>query len=72
MASSAGAAVIAAAELAKTGVVALAAQREDAVMPPVYHLDRIASYNTFVVLIAPALTEAAVLRFPQCSLIWNI
>lgn len=68
MARSAGATAIAAAELAETDVVVLAAQQEDSVTPPAHHLDRIASYNTFVVLIAPALTEATVLRFPQFSL----
>jgi len=68
MARAAGAAAIAAAELAETGVMALAARQENAVTPLAYYLGRIASYNTFVALIAPALAEAAVLRFPQFSL----
>jgi len=62
---------IAAVELAETGV-ALAAQPEDSLMPPACHLDRIASYTVFVVLIAPVLAEAAVLRFPQYSLIISV
>lgn len=58
----------AAAEMAKTSAAAWEAQQEVSAMPLAYHLDRIASHNTFVVLIAPVLAEAAVLRFPQCSL----